>query len=196
MKLATWFLPLSLLFMVTYANAASVALTEEDCMEILERYAADPESVPQHLLDACKEMLGAITPAAGPQKPTADPCADPATANSVQCWGPWAALAPAAAGFKPTDLADIDEFDTRPELADALTPKLQLPPFPLGECAAGAACGFATMAPGLVAQPADTTASNIVPFSLAANGGNFQLDPDNVVTDVEGLTSLDGLQSR
>lgn len=195
MKLATLFLPLSLLFMATYTNAASIALTEEDCMEILERYAADPESVPQHLLDACKEMLGAIAPAAGPQKPTADPCADPATANSVQCWGPWAALAPAAAGFKPTDLAAIDEFDTRPELADEFTPEFLLTDLPLGECAAGAACGFATIAPGLVAQPEVTTASNIVPFSLAANGANFQLNPDGTVEGVDGLTSLDGLQS-
>ncbi|MGI9293282.1 MAG: hypothetical protein ACR2PS_04810 [Pseudomonadales bacterium] len=196
MKLARLFLPLSLLFMATYANAASVALTEEDCLEILERYAADPESVPQHLLDACKEMLGAIAPGAGDaQKPTADPCADPATANSVQCWGPWAALAPAAAGFKPTELAAVKEFDTRPELAEAFTTQFQLPDLPLGECAAGAACGFATLAPGLVAQPADTAASNIVPFSIAAGGGNFQLNPGDVVTGVQGVTSLDGLQS-
>lgn len=196
MKLATLFLPLSLLFMATFANAASIALTEEDCIEILERYAADPESVPQHLLDACKEMLGAIAPGAGDaQKPTADPCADPATANSVQCWGPWAALAPAAAGFKPTDLAAIDEFDTRPELAEEFTTQFQIPDLPLGECAAGAGCGFATLAPGLVAQPDNTSASKIVPFSLAADGSRFDLNPGDVVEDALQLTSLDGMQS-
>lgn len=196
MKLATLFLPLGLLFLATYANAASIALTEEDCMEILERYAADPESVPQHLLDECKEMLGAIQPGAGDaQKPTADPCADPATANSVQCWGPWAALAPAASGFKPTNLAAIDEFDTRPELADEFTTKFELPALPLGECAAGAACGFATLAPGLSSQPDDTTASKIVPFSLGTTGGQFGLNPGDVVQDTPAFTSLEGLQS-
>lgn len=196
MKLAIWCLPLSLLFSAGYAGAASLALTKDDCMEILERYAADPESVPQHLLDACKDMLGAVAPKAGPQKQKADPCADPATANSVQCWGPWAALAPAAQGFKPTALATIDELDTRPELADEFEPVLLLTTLPLGECAAGAACGFATKAPGLQAQPIDTSNSNIVPFALAADGANFQLNADGVVEGVEGLSSLDGLQPR
>lgn len=196
MKLATLFLPLSLLLMATFANAASIALTEEDCMEILERYAADPESVPQHLLDACKDMLGAIKPGAGDaQKPTADPCADPATANSVQCWGPWAALAPAASGFKPTRLAAIDEFDTRPELAQEFTTEFLPEDLPLGECGAGAACGFATLAPGVVAQPDDTSTSNIVPFSLATNGGDFGVNPDAAIADMETVTSLEGLQS-
>ncbi len=196
MKLASLCLPLSLLFTVSYADAASIALTKADCMEILERYAADPESVPQHLLDACKDMLGAIAPAAGPQKQKTDPCADPAAANSVQCWGPWAALAPAAAGFKPTNLAAIDELDTRPELAEEFEPQLQLTPLPLGECAAGAACGFATKAPGLVAQPIDTSASNIVPFALAVNAASFELNAGDTVEGVEGLTSLQGLQPR
>ncbi len=196
MKLAIWCLPLSLLFTASYASAASIALTKDDCMEILERYAADPESVPQHLLDACKDMLGAIAPAAGPQKQKADPCADPATANSVQCWGPWAALAPAAEGFKPTDLSAIDALDTRPELANEFEPMLLLTTLPLGECAAGAACGFATKGPGLEAQPIDTSNSNIVPFALAATGANFQLNADGIVEGVDGLTSLDGLQPR
>lgn len=196
MKLASLCIPLSLLFAASYADAASIALTKDDCMEILERYAADPESVPQHLLDACKDMLGAIAPAAGPRQQKVDPCADPAAANSVQCWGPWAALAPAAAGFKPTDLAAIDELDTRPELAEEFEPQLQLNPLPLGECAAGAACGFATKAPGLEAQPIDTGASNIVPFALAGNAANFQLNAEDTVDGVEGLTSLQGLQPR
>ncbi|MEE9422200.1 MAG: hypothetical protein V3V50_03490, partial [Gammaproteobacteria bacterium] len=73
-------------------NAAGLVLSERDCMDILERWAADPTSVPQHLVDGCKEMMSAdvavpdISPAAG-QQAAADPCSETGAADSVLCWG-------------------------------------------------------------------------------------------------------------
>ncbi|MEE9494414.1 MAG: hypothetical protein V3W04_13685 [Gammaproteobacteria bacterium] len=106
--------------------AGGPVLSEKDCTELLDRWAADPASVPAHLVDHCRNLLAAggvnpagaavplIEPAAGgngsdPSKKalsdendlpalssTEDPCASPGSASSVHCWGSWSSLAPAA----------------------------------------------------------------------------------------------------
>ncbi len=174
------------------AHAAGLALSKSDCMDILERWAADPASVPRHLVDSCKEMMGAgtaaatgqpapnIKPAAGqPAIASVDPCSGPDASSSVHCWGPWGFLAPAAGGVAPVALAKIDEFDPRPELADAFDPRLttpNTPPPPLGSCSPGAACGFATLVPGTASQ-SQGTPSAIVPFQMQTDGSEFVVDP-------------------
>jgi hypothetical protein len=218
----------------TPVNAAGLVLSERDCMDILERWAADPTSVPQHLVDECKNMMGAgtasaadspvpdISPAAG--QAAADPCSGPEAADSVLCWGPWRSLAPAAGGLPPVALSDVDEFDPRPELASdlggSLTPVNDPGPnpndpvdpvdpvdpsdptipnptkieAPLGECSPGAACGFATLAPGLITQPEDASEIEVVRFELAPDGSGFAVDPGGS-SQTGTVISVDNLES-
>lgn len=174
------------------AVAGGMALKDRDCAEILQRWAADPNSVPQSLVDACQEKLVEalpdIKPAAGR---AADPCAGPNAADSIHCWGPWASLAPAAGGtVAPIKLAQgdpnlrPDEF-TRDVAGDGVTPAL-------GSCTPGASCGFATIAPGLVAQPDDTSGSNVVRYDMDPDGSQFVVDPGGS----NELVSIDNLQRQ
>ncbi len=154
--------------------ATDLVQSERDCAEILEQWANDPNSVPAHLVDECKEILAAaaqgvpdIAPAAGGQQ-AADPCAGPGAAGSVHCWGPWSSLAPAASGdAPPADLLPVDEYDLRPELAQLFDPIL-------GSCEPGTSCGFATVVDGVtgLAPSADTT---IEQFDLAIDGSQFTI---------------------
>jgi hypothetical protein len=109
----------------------------------------------------------------------ADPCVGPNAASSVHCWGPWGALAPAAGPTPgPITLADVDEFDTRPELADDFRRAVDDPPLnlPLEGCPAGTPCGFATVVAGTLGQgPAADT--RFAKFGLAPDGTSFTLDP-------------------
>ncbi|MDP6674511.1 MAG: hypothetical protein QGH93_06660 [Gammaproteobacteria bacterium] len=109
-------------------HASDIVHSERDCAEILEQWANDPDSVPQHLVDECKEMMAGVTsvpdiaPSAGGQQ-AADPCVGSGSASSVHCWGPWIALATAASGVTPPDnLLPIDDFEVRPELAALYDP--------------------------------------------------------------------------
>ena len=82
------------------AQTQSAPYVEQDCAAIMESYAADPKSVAPEAVDNCRNVVN-IAPAAGSplvaDASAVDPCAD--GADSVQCWGPWAApLAPAAGG--------------------------------------------------------------------------------------------------
>lgn len=174
------------------AFAGDMALKDRDCAEILKRWAADPGSVPQSLVDNCKDALATsipdISPAAGLPD---DPCAGPAAANSIHCWGPWASLAPAAGGAVGSIvLAETDpnlrpdEF-TRDGPGDGVTPAL-------GSCTPGASCGFATIAPGLVAQPDDTSGSNVVRYDMDPDGSQFVVDPGGS----DELVSIDNLQRQ
>ncbi len=159
------------------ALAGGMALKDRDCAEILKRWAADPASVPKSLVDACQEKLVEALPDMSPAAGRAvDPCAEPGAADSIYCWGPWASLAPAAGGaVAPIKLAKSDpnlrpdEF-TRDRTGDGGT-------LPLGSCTPGTACGFATIAPGLVAQPADTSGSSVVPYAMNPDGSQFVVDP-------------------
>lgn len=178
------------------AFAGGLSLSKRDCEDILRRWADDPTSVPQALVDACKEVLAAdsmvpdVKPAAGP---VADPCADPASADNVQCWGPWAALSPQAgpAGGPialPGNPPNLRPEDFGPGADVAGTPEEQLP---LGSCSPGAPCGFATIVAGNVgtAPAADT---NFVPFDLADDGTSFVVDPGGSGE----LISVSGMSTR
>ncbi|MGB5472318.1 MAG: hypothetical protein WBQ78_02440 [Gammaproteobacteria bacterium] len=172
------------------ALAGGMALKDRDCAEILKRWAADPASVPKSLVDACQEKLVEALPDMNPAAGSpVDPCADPNAANSIYCWGPWASLAPAAGGtVAPIKLAQgdpnlrPDEF-TRDPAGDGVT-------LPLGSCTPGAACGFATIAPGLAAQPADTSGSSVVPYAMNPDASQFVVDPGGS----NELVSIDNLQ--
>lgn len=175
------------------AFAGSMALKDRDCAEILKRWAADPSSVPQELVDTCKDALAASAPDIKPAAGRAvDPCADPNAANSIYCWGPWASLAPAAGGaVAPIKLVQgdpnlrPDQF-TRNSAGDGGGV-----PLPLGSCAAGAPCGFATVVDGNlgVAAAADTEFRR---FDMAQDGTSFVVDPGGA----DQITSVNGMQTR
>ncbi len=160
------------------AFAGGMALKDRDCAEILKRWAADPSSVPQELVDTCKDALAAsipdIKPAAG--HPT-DPCADPNAANSIYCWGPWASLAPAAGGtVAPIKVVQGDP-NLRPDEfnRDIAGDGGGVAP-PLGSCTPGASCGFATLVPGTSTNvPSDQR--TLTGFEMDPNGTRFVVDP-------------------
>ena len=162
------------------ANAAT-SRSDADCARLLERWAGDPKAAPKSEINACKDQLAAIAPAAGPPPaPVAavDPCAGPDAASSVLCWGPWAALAPAAAApLVALDFpATFFDCDAGSELADQCVPQLQ-PDFPVAACEPGTPCGFATIVSGVTSNGAadDTEFGRI---DLAADGTGFVINPD------------------
>lgn len=109
-------------------NATGLASNKKDCIKLLEQWARDPSSVPAHLVQGCQELLAAEKAAdSALQAAVLDPCADPAAADSVRCWGPWAALSPAAGGNSEPRITVHDEFELRPELAQDLTPGVRTP---------------------------------------------------------------------
>lgn len=170
------------------ASAADLALQDQDCTKILERWAENPKSVPKRLVDACKDQLAqpaapvaaAMTPA-----PAAaiDPCANGGAGN-VLCWGPWASLAPAAAGplvslAMPEPHGDCDVGSG---LADRCRVKLEAaaegpPGYIVAPCDPGAPCGFATFVSG-VTSTGDVESTSFKRFDLAPDGSRFVVDPD------------------
>lgn len=174
--------------------AAGMALKDRDCAKILESYANDPGSVSQALLDGCQEQLSnlpdiAVSPAAGLPK---DPCSGPDAGNSVYCWGPWSFLPPAAGGTAPQQLVAVEDPTLRPDQFPRSTIPVpgDTPSAPLGSCTPGGGCGFATIAAGLVAQPADTSNSSVVAFDMDPAAGQYIIDPNGDLL----LTSNPGLQ--
>lgn len=172
----------ALLALPLHANAATPR-SDADCAQLLERWAGDPKAAPKSEINACKDQLAAIAPAAGPApepEPVAalDPCSGPDAASSVLCWGPWAALAPAAAG--PLVAMDFPETfidcDAGSELADQCVPQLE-PVLPVEGCQPGTPCGFATIVGGVTSNGAadDTEFGRI---DLAADGTGFVINPD------------------
>lgn len=195
MSFTKLFLSLVLMFFIGQANAGGLKLTKEDCMDILERWAADPSSVSQQLVDTCKEML-AGEPADEPVTiASVEPCVGPDAARSVHCWGSWGGPALAAGAPVPVRIAGLGP-DLRPEDAsnfnrriEGPTPPAQ-PPLPLRSCTPGASCGFATVVTSLIGQgPPDET--NIVPFQLAQDGSNFTVNPGEAgeIASVMGMAT-------
>jgi hypothetical protein len=165
-------------------RAADIAPGAADCARILERWALDPKAVARPLVEQCKALAAALpeeplVPVA-PAEPAIDlaaldPCSGAGAANNVLCWGPWAGLAPAAGGPPVTVAgADLRLPDRRPELADPFTPDVNPAPpvLPLGSCAPGTPCGFATVVTGVTssAAPEQTEFARI---DLAADGKSF-----------------------
>ena len=164
-------------------HAADVPRSDEDCAKLLERWASDPKAAPKWVIDKCKEQLTRAAPPAAAEPPPAlvadtDPCSGPGAADSVLCWGPWNSLAPAAAGPDVSrQIAGVRDPETRPELADAFDPGL-VPELPLGACAPGTPCGFATIVAGTSSDgSADDT--EFGRFDLAPDGSSFGVKPQS-----------------
>lgn len=177
---------LALPFEARVQAAAATPRTDADCAQLLERWASDPKAAPKSEINACKDQLAAIAPAAGPApEPVAapvanvDPCSGPDAASSVLCWGPWAALAPAAAApLVSLDFPDtFIECDSVAELADQCVPQLTLVP-PVEQCQPGTPCGFATIVAGVTSTgEADDTEFGRI--DLATDGTGFLINPES-----------------
>ncbi len=161
-------------------NATSLSLKEQDCAKILERWAKDPSSVPQYLVDACKEKMTEAQQPPVPPAPLAaaiDPCTGPNAASSVLCWGPWSVLAPAAQG--PVTTLSTREMPgdcvTGTDISNQCVPLLE-PQLPVTGCTPGTPCGFATLVAGAAAS-ADVEDTAFVHFDLATDGSSFVVDP-------------------
>jgi hypothetical protein len=157
-------------------------------------------------VNRCRDQIGNIPPvAASPTQPgsaeppeapapapvaaSVDPCSDPGAANSVLCWGPWAALAPAAGGVStPAGLIATDPLVPRAEVADPYTPGV-VENLPLGSCAPGSACGFATVVSGVTSSDTPEN-TRITPFTMAPDGSQFTVDPNGTpINSVTGMTT-------
>jgi len=145
----------------------AVDISGQDCGAILESYAANPKSVPKDVADACQQAL-LVAPAAGAAKAQGgdaeliDPCAGPNANGSVYCWGPWPTLQPAAGPSPQTAQASAvvcngPECLVEPTVESG-DPDTPFPDLPVGGCAAGQPCGFATVVEGL-ANAGDPTLS-------------------------------------
>ncbi len=185
--LGTLFLvTLPLLGTSTPVRGADLTRSDEDCAQLLERWATDPKAAPKRVIDTCKKQLASIAPAAGaPADPgerataaSLDPCSGPDAANSVLCWGPWGRLAPAAAAPLVTlNVPDVAiECDSIAALANQCVPQV-VPVLPVEGCTPGTPCGFATIVSGVTStgDPANTEFGS---FRLAADGSDFTVSPE------------------
>jgi len=186
------FIRLTILFLLAAcslgAQAADLALEDQDCASILERWAENPEAVPARLVDACKEQMAQpAEPVAAlePAPAMADPCADGGAGN-VLCWGPWAALAPAAAA-PMVALAippHVGDCDVGSGISDRCRVQLEQidpgpgpePAYPLAPCEPGMPCGFATFVDG-VTSTGDVEDTEFKRFDFAPDGTRFVVDP-------------------
>jgi len=197
-----FFLAMGLVLALPNAHGVGLTPSKSDCVDILERWAADPSSVSQQLVDTCKDLLAAdadVERAVGAESlAMVDPCAGPDAANSVYCWGPWSNLAPAAGGVAPVQLAAIEEPTVDPEFAQEFdrtvieeeepVPPVPEPPLPLGSCQPGSPCGFATVVAGVTGQ-GDSEDTAIERFDMAQDGSEFTVDPggENEIASVKGM---------
>jgi hypothetical protein len=186
---------LALPFQTQAQATAATPRSDADCAQLLERWASDPKAAPKSEINACKDQLAAIAPAAGPPpEPVAsvDPCSGPDAASSVLCWGPWSALAPAAAA--PLVALDFPETfiecDSVAELASQCVPQLQ-PVLPVEGCQPGTPCGFATIVSG-VTSTGDAEDTEFGRIQLAPDGTSFAIDPEtgNEIVSVPMTTNI------
>lgn len=170
------------LFALPFQTEAATTRSDADCAELLERWSTDPKAAPKSEINACKDQLAAVAPAAGPApEPVAnvDPCSGPDAAGSVLCWGPWAALAPAAAA----PLVSLDypetfiECDAVAELADQCVPQI-VPVLPVEGCQPGTPCGFATIVSG-ISSSGDAEDTGFGRIDLATDGTRFAINPES-----------------
>jgi hypothetical protein len=172
----------------TPALAADAPRSDQDCAQLLERWATDPKAAPKRVIDTCKKQLAAIAPGAGPADGTPqraapasvaslDPCSGPDASKSVLCWGPWGNLAPAAA--PPLVSLNIPsaaiECDLIADVASQCVPRLT-PLIPVDGCTPGTPCGFATIVAGTTST-GDPENTEFGSFRLAADGTSFGVSP-------------------
>ena len=183
------------------ARAGDVALTDEDCIKILARWAADPNSVPANLVEPCRhqvETIGGPQAAAPPESAQRDPCAELEAEKRVDCWGRWEPKY--RQSYRPIVIAALP-LELRPEDADQLTPTPVPPPEPeLGGCVPGSPCGFATVVNGVTGSAAgeETTTTT---FQLTPDGSSFVVAPaeESEIASVTGMVpsyiTIDGVEN-
>lgn len=187
------------LFALSPQSQAATPRSDADCAQLLERWAGDPKAAPKSEINACKDQLAAIAPAAGPRaEPAAvasapvDPCSGPGAAGSVLCWGPWSALAPAAdAPLASLDFPDTYlDCDAGSELSAQCVPAIE-PLLPVEGCQPGTPCGFATIVSGVTStgEAEDTVFGRI---DLASDGTDFVIRPEGggEITSVPMTTNV------
>lgn len=177
------------------ATAAGAPQSDADCAALIERWATDPKAAPKQVINDCKDQLArasALPVAAAPvQMAAVDPCAGPGAADSVLCWGPWASVAPAAAGFTPdisqASVPDRDICNARTEQCQPLVAEAP-PELPLGSCTPGTPCGFATVVSGASSSgdPEDTAFAG---FDMASDGSQFTVSPEGGA-DINSVTGM------
>jgi hypothetical protein len=182
------------------AWAGDIALTDEDCIKILERWAADPDSVPANLVEPCRhqvDTIGGPEASAPPESQQRDPCAELEAEKRVDCWGRWEPRY--RESYRPVVLAALP-LELRPEDASQLTPTPLPPEPPLGGCVPGTPCGFATVVAGVTGSaPGDDTIATI--FQLAPDGSAFTVAPglegevDSVTGMVPSSIFIDGVEN-
>lgn len=174
-----------------------------ECTTILDHWVSDPKSVPKQVVEQCKQQLSAAdaaprrwpAPAAGPPAAT-DPCAGPNAGDSVYCWGPdWREPPRPAADAPPPPLVDVPDGPDTKRLApeyepEVLPPEEDVPELPLGSCAPGAPCGFATVVAGTTST-ADAEDTRFASIALAGDGSQFSIDPGKPgqIDSVTGMTT-------
>lgn len=183
----------------TSAQAPATPRSDADCARLLERWAGDPKAAPKSEINACKDQLAAIAPAAGPApEPVAavDPCSGPDAAGSVLCWGPWASLAPAAAApLVALDFPDaLLECDSVAELASQCVPQLE-PVLPVEGCQPGTPCGFATIVSG-VTSTGDPESTEFGRINLATDGTSFVINPQEGGGEIASVPMTTNIQPR
>ncbi|MCC5793694.1 MAG: hypothetical protein JJT85_03030 [Chromatiales bacterium] len=182
---------LTLAGLLASVEAAQPMLADEDCTRVLEQWATDAGAAPSAAVDTCRQQLApapveeseAVDPMDALRRADLNPCDGADAAGSVLCWGPWAALAPAAG---PEPLKSVDaprgvDVVCRPELAEQcdadflpLEPGIELP---LGSCPPGTPCGFATVVDG-VASHGEAEDTVFARFLLLPDGTAFTVDPE------------------
>ncbi len=174
-------------FCFTSAYSAEPQISEEDCRKI-EDGTILPKSLPADVLNQCAALLAAPVSTAFADA-ASDPCGATGTGGSIYCWGPWSVLAPAAGGGPaPNSLTDPIELDPRDlfavnSAAEGPTEPPVEPPeppaLPLGGCAAGSSCGYATIIAdsGSIASPDDTAMAR---FELSNDGTGFVVNAGEV----------------
>jgi hypothetical protein len=188
------------------ASAADLTPTAEDCRQILEKAAVDPKAVPKRVVDTCRAAVPDIKPGAGsnaedaPRMAATDPCAGPGASRSVLCWGPWNGVAPAAGGPEPVRVTALQEYEQRPELADAYDPDVnppdegpempEVPELPQGSCAPGTPCGFATVVDGVTSSD-DAEDTIFARFFMTPSGSSFGVDPEDGSPDISSVGGMD-----
>jgi hypothetical protein len=176
--------------------SAGTVQSDADCAALLERWATDPKAAPKAVINACKDQLAqaAAAPVAAPAQIAAtDPCTGPGAADSVLCWGPWASVAPAA-GFRDDPaqppIPDREICDARTEQCQPLLAASPPPEPPLGSCAPGTPCGFATVVAGTSSND-DAEDTAFARFDMASDGSQFTVSPEGgaAIDSVSGMTT-------
>ena len=175
------------------ATAAGAPQSDADCAALIERWATDPKAAPMQVINDCKDQLARASAlpvaAASVQMAAVDPCAGPGAADSVLCWGPWASVAPAAAGFTPdisqASVPDRDICNARTEQCQPLVAEAP-PELPLGSCTPGTPCGFATVVSGTAfTDDAEDTAFGR--FDMAPDSSRFSIAPESGGENIESV---------